>query len=1172
MNPLRYRKPHKLDELSAYHHAVIEASAGTGKTYTMEHLVVELLLHAEVKIEEILVVTFTERATSELKMRIRALLERIIRAYERGDAGDETAVAGEPYWMIDEEAGEKLKEALFAFDVAPIYTIHGFCQRILTEHAFQNHRLFNEEHVDADALFDEVFAETLRHDFASQEDLVPYLAMWMETQTNALQTLRDLLARCISSRAELRPVFDEETLLLLLQKFDGIDFAHFLETLQKSLKSDGVHGGSVKAVLRRVGPMLELIDAWADHRSTAQFLAEFSECDTGYLYEKMHILERGGKAARGIIKLLQYAVPLRAAMAQRLTPLIDARLRAKKNAEGLFSFDDMLAMVWESLERDGGALTENLRKRYRYGLIDEFQDTDDLQWKIFRRIFFASGRENILYLIGDPKQAIYSFRGADVHTYLDARQEVQSDGGMGVRLQENFRSTKEVIAAYNHIFDQESPRPFFTGRIDYAHPVRCGRPELAIAPGEGIEPAPVQIIQLVPADGQKFRAHGLRHGLARQFASEIRRLLDAGPTIGAGDDEPRNILPRDIFVLTHKKKEGLLLGEYLRAEGVPYAFYKQDGLFQTPEARDVYELLSAIDQPYHRPRRLRAWLTPFFGIPIADLVHLEPLDETHPLFEKLGAWHGLAEERRFEELFSRIVEESGLIRREIFFKESERELTNYLHIFEILLEEGNRKRLDLARLLARLQAFIEERALPDGEDGNIQRLESERNAVQIMTMHKSKGQEADVVFVFGGFTGFPDSGLYTFHQQDGSRVMSIDRLTSDEQILVAREAEEEEQRLLYVTLTRARGRLYLPYVAKDDYAIKGCLRHVNARLEAIVDGLGRGEHTDLFQLRRFLDASLSKSSGPNDAKADLLGWHPPEELLAESAHDDAELAGYRGRHLLVTSYSRLKQNAGGYRSHLPADEFRSDTVPRALARLGEHALPGGVASGNFLHQVIEDIDLDLVVEHESLEGWLEDSEVDGHYRRLMAKFGIEDRWLSYSKEVIYRALRCPVRADFDGSPVLIDSLAACAPALFELEFLYPIPETFHRRLGDGAAGPVRIERGFIKGFIDFVFEHQGKIYFGDWKSDILEDYQPVALGKHIASQYEIQAKLYSLAMVKTLGLHDEATYDAHFGGFFYFFLRGMGREQEDEGVYFQRPSWDGLRAYEEELIGDTVYR
>ena len=266
---------------------------------------------------------------------------------------------------------------------------------------------------------------------------------------------------------------------------------------------------------------------------------------------------------------------------------------------------------------------------------------------------------------------------------------------------------------------------------------------------------------------------------------------------------------------------------------MPFAFYKQEGLFQTDQARAIHDLLAAIADPADADKRGRAWITPFFAVPLAALPELRELPTRTRSSSDFDDWNELAGKRRFETLFTRILDESGIIRRELFLKDDERALTNYLHIFEVLLEEARTVGRDLADLVATLTAYIQQTRKPPGEDGNIQRLESDRAAVQIMTIHKSKGLEAAVVFLYGGFGRFRAGGIHEYHD-DGQRVLYIgDNEHAKEK--ANEDRSQEEQRLYYVALTRAKARLYLPLVPGKLGGKKwdGGYRRLNERLSAI---------------------------------------------------------------------------------------------------------------------------------------------------------------------------------------------------------------------------------------------------------------------------------------------------------------------------------------------------
>lgn len=1152
----RIARPAILAEIPHDRHAVIEASAGTGKTYTIEHLVVDLLLRDEaLRVDQILVMTFTERATSELKARIRGLLSRIVNRRVASAGPDEV------HWEIDHRARQRLRRALFNFDTAPIHTIHGFCHRVLIEHAFQNRRLFEQEHVDFEVLFERVFHEALRTTLSLDEAHRPYLEAWLGGQHGGVEALEHLLGRAARARGELRPRWDEAGLMAAAAEL-GQSAAGFGEALRAELKAAGVHHSSARAWVKHAGVVVEAAQA-AVASGQAFALLEVAGDKKVVKALRQYLEDPGPVGPRSglLFEVFEGCVPLEAAIAQQFAPVLEAMLAEEKAREGLFGYDDMLAMVWDSLDAaHGQALLEVLRGRFRYGLIDEFQDTDDLQWKIFERIFHDSAGQNIFYLIGDPKQAIYGFRGADVQTYLYAREVVLDHGGARVRLDKNYRSTGCMIDALNHLFDAEATPPFFTGRVGYPEPVGCGFEQRRALEASGQPAVPVHLCEV---DDDELDRARFDRGILAGYAREIEQLLgEEGLRVLEQDAElPRRLRPRDIFVLTRSARDGLKAAEYLRERGIPYAFFKQDGLFQTREAHDIHALLLAIARPRERARRLAAWRTPFFDVSLADLGRADHLVEADPLVDDLLSWHRLAQRGYFETLFAQVIEQTGLIRRKILFERGERELTNYLHIFELLLQEANVEGLDIDSMAVRLRSFIEARVTPGSEDGNVQRLESERDAVQIMTMHKSKGLEAEVVFVWGGFGAAKARGMARYHD-DGRRVLHVGRLHGRASELVEREAAEEAQRLLYVALTRAKSRLYLPYLRPDGKGrrarkVDGMYGALIGRLDNVVEALP-ARHA-WFELRRWPVVWPRPRTSRQQQRAALSTWRPPADL--PRAFDDRAFRRFRENQPQIASYSSLKGRAELGASGRDIARLKADEGPSADDLLPEGAMPGGRAAGIFLHALLEDLDFARVRAHDDVDGWMADEHVAEAIAERMGRFGVGQRWLAWCQRMLWRAATARVKTP-DGP---IEGLARVEHDARELEFIYPIPEASHPRLADATWRDFEIQRGYIKGFIDLLFEHRGRTYFADWKSDILADYAAATLEEHVASRYELQSILYSIACAKLLDVHDEAGFEARFGGFYYFFVRGMHPEHGGDGVYFRRPSWAQLRQWEIEL-------
>lgn len=1152
-------RPPILDQIAHDRHAVIEASAGTGKTHTLEHLVVDLLLSTDTGLESILIVTFTERAAGELRSRLRSKLQKTLDA------------------EVDPTAKAKLNRALTSFDLASISTIHAFCQRMLLDNAFSAGRLFEQELVDGKSLFSRAFLTALRTRIAPGGPLQGYLDGWLRRDT--IDALESLLFDCHQKRGFFRPEYAPDRLrdaaLDLVRT--GVDPAR----MRAALADARVNTSTGRALVERYERLLEILRGLESEKSLPRFLAALTDEEgaksNGFLD---YIAKKAGDLAlpdpavmrtlAAVARLAESLPSFPCAVAQTLLPIVREVLERDKKRSGQLDFDDMLGMLWESLEgAEGHTIAEAMRERFRYALVDEFQDTDDVQWSIFRRLFLEGGPSsaerpgNVLYVIGDPKQAIYGFRGADVHTYLKATDEIAASGGVRISLTENHRSDPRLVEAINLILDQSVKEPFFSGEIRYDLPVRP-----ALEPRS--ERPAAHIFQLTLADSRQAPAV-LRSALGRRIAEEILSLLNpaSGPARAANE----------IFVLTHTAKEGADIGRCLRALRIPHAFYKQEGLFQTDEAAHIRDLLLAIADPHRRSARFRAWLSPFFAVPLDSLAGCLDLPASHPHVLRLFDWKALADAKDYSRLFNRIIEDSGIIKRELFLDGSERALTDYLHIFEILLEEASRSRATIDELIHSLSAFIADRRLPEGVNGNVQRLESERAAVQIMTMHKAKGLEAEVVFVFGGLESFPNK-VHVFHQ-DGERVIGVGKGTRNP--LVERERREEDQRLLYVAITRAKDRLYLPYLppAPSGRAriSSGPYRAVNATLERIVSRLDAEPGPALFSKEELIVEEAHPSPPVHMVSELLARWEPPPELLAAPL-PRSEIDRLRSRHLgfTITSYSRIKALAGGYHppdrapadpqtdpaavlvepGHARGDDTRDELEPEVDSAAEDEAgleLPGGAASGRFIHEALERVDLEHVRDAPSFEFWSARKDVRELFLAMLKRHDRDPAYLRPSQELVFAALSLPLRLD---KTVLAGGIARASRTIREMEFLYPIPEP---------AQPRPDERGFIKGYIDLVFEHDRLTYIVDWKSDLLPSYAEDELLVHARQNYALQGDLYTLALIKMLELDSRTEYDRRFGGILFCFVRGMQRAaRPGEGVLFLRPGWNDVLASKARLV------
>jgi len=701
--------------------------------------------------------------------------------------------------------------------------------------------------------------------------------------------------------------------------------------------------------------------------------------------------------------------------------------------------------------------------------------------------------------------------------------------------------------------------------------------------------------------------------LACFIADEICRLIkpDSGLYTGDKDNTPKAVKLSDIYILTRTGNEGRQIGEVLRSYGVPHAFYKQEGLFQTDEAHNLYKLLCAIDKPGEPGLRMSAWLTPFFGLPLAELQAWREAGESHPLVALLFEWRRLAESLAWSRFFDAIMTDSGLIRR-LIFTGSERALTNYLHLSELLLADTHLRPITLADLTRGLKARIDGRKMPEGRDGDIQRLETDREAVQILTMHKAKGLEAEVIFIGGGFGNYSGGrGIKTsIYHSNNQRHLHIGRATGKIAQAIELENREEEERLFYVALTRAKSRLYLPYFGKGSdpvgeertygYNKLGSFYQAMQKRLDLLRERGSFEDKSLYALR---EASCARKPLKKTTTASETNTWPQEGLIEIpplSAKEAMQIKP-RSRGVLLTSYTRIKQGdswkplAAGEETR---EEMRSEEIsaeyqtidPAAIitgeakeTEMAEHEkLPGGKKTGIFLHALLEDTPAEEVRQF-SYEKWVSLELVQNRAASCARGLNYNSEYLPLALQMIYNALSIPVEAtslENNCRLVIPGGIASGKHQRKEMSFIYPIPEHYHKLLADDQAEivenptfPFRVLRGYLQGLIDLVFEYEGKIYLLDWKSDQLAAYDRENLSRHVEKNYSLQAKVYSLAVIRLLGINNYLDYDARFGGVLYLFLRGFeapdcrdNSERTNQGVWFSRPTFDQVAAWEKEFV------
>ncbi|RMD79104.1 MAG: hypothetical protein D6809_04405, partial [Gammaproteobacteria bacterium] len=817
-------------DLQGRRRLLIEAGAGTGKTYTLASLHLRLVLEG-VPVRHIGAVTFTNAATDELRARLR---QRLAQAW-RGLREAAPAGALPPWWPLVEQAlardgpeavSRRLREGLAALDEAPVHTLHGLCLGILRRHPGLSEaepaldpdgddRLleaacaFWRERVQADRLAWEALGALGVGDPEGLREEVKRLRPGVAPPPEAAG---DAARRAASLRAELA---DLEARLAQADGGLRAAWAREGEWLRGELLVPGCLNGRTYGA-RTLAAIGQGLEAWLEgHAPLPPEKLSRPKLNDGLKAATPEALRRdlAGLAFPDLVSeahALHGRRPtllreLGLALLEEALARLPALARRRRLEAGLVAPDDLLQLTLEALEGpQGPALARELAGELHHLFVDEFQDTDAVQYAILRHLEAQGTR---LVLIGDPKQAIYGFRGADVHTYLRAREETPAEDRY--RLTVNHRSRAAVCAAVNRLFGGH-PRPFVWPGLDHppARAAEGGRPALAL-PAE-LDPAPragLTLWTLGDPERPRPSLEEARAQAAAQAADHIAALL-AAARAGRARLGERPLAAEDLAVLVRGHRQAAAMRQALARHGVPAAYAGQESVFASPAARDLADWLQALAEPQDGGLLRRALATSLSGLDLPGLRRalgegwegwLERADGLHRLWRRRGVLACL----------QRLLDVLGL-EALAARQDGERLLTDLLHLGELLQRQSARLP-EPAALAAWLRRQVADP--PRGEETAL-RLESEAHAVRVLTVHKAKGLEFPVVylpFLWGGpsapRTGpgrSPERALYRYFADGAWRLGAGPEARAQAE----REGLSEELRLLYVALTRAETKLY----------------------------------------------------------------------------------------------------------------------------------------------------------------------------------------------------------------------------------------------------------------------------------------------------------------------------------------------------------------------------
>lgn len=1193
---------------------LIEASAGTGKTWNIAALYTRLVAQEKLAVDKILVVTFTKAATAELKTRLRARLDEALAALVQAEemmqnGADDFADALAQACGKDQDfllpllhnalASEdddplrarqrlqlRLKAAVSDFDSAAVYTIHGFCQRVLQDFAFFCQLPFavklDEEGNPFERLTDaqdfwrqQVAANPLLAPLAFAENLSPqqqlgelmpfvarpYLAVRDAQSADLAALYRELAAQW----QQVEPLLAEaET--AFWQIFPNLSGTYFKEQGYRQ-RFATLHGfsGSLKidaaALLQAIQHVPSKGEPYypfaAEHLCT-----KIKKGGTAPTAEQLAAIDIFGRLYTLAQQVLQQEEQAVLAMQQHLLVYLrQAHEQRKKNGPQR-QFDDLLLDVFNALQDNAPhaqALAAAMAANWQVALIDEFQDTDPLQYEVFRRAFAQQQGSKALFLVGDPKQAIYSFRGADIFAYLQAAD----DAAQRHSLAQNHRSHAKLINSINALFQRDLP--FVLDKITYPQ-VSASRRHSRLRPERA-----ALTVRWLNESGSETAAE-LEHRAAAWCADEIAALLN-GAAQGSEQlcDDGGNVfrLPaKGIAVLVRKHQEGAMMQRALAQRGVQSVLLSRDSVFGSGEAQSLLALLQFILQPRRAAPLVFALSGSLYRHSADQLAALNSDDNAMSAWRNLAAdaldtWQRFGVYAALQQFLQHHDVEAALLSRREW-----RTLTNLHQLLELLALEDERQRHPeaLAQWLGREIAAVRE---GENRSGSELRLESDEHLVKIVTMHAAKGLQYPIVFcpfVWRNSAPARKQNWFTVHRDSGkTELLHRSQLDADDQEAVAAANLSEDLRLLYVAFTRAEEQLNL-------YA--GSLKKAQGSnpMAYLLNAQDSGKDADAHRTawQQFID------SLKNDTDFEWREGAPPAAVFQGSGENRPQFqaAAYRKRtfnrqtHTSFTGLLRQGQTAAAADENsdtlLPAidaaeplfrqpENMADDAATSAPPPSGLFAFPQGIAAGVCLHEVMEHLDFRQAIapQREKVAAVLQKHSFDAEvWTDTVCEAAETVRTVPLTAQIRFADLPEHGRISEMGFLFRADDFKLAdiqkwfaQPHLRQPENIVQAAQSLHFRDIDG----------FVSGFIDeTVYTEQKEVLLVDYKSNYLgaaqSDYCQTALDEAMAEHhYYLQALIYAVAAVRYLhsrGRQPETVCVR------YLFLRGLDGTQN--GIW----AWD----------------
>ena len=1005
-------------------HIFIEASAGTGKTYTITRIFIRYILEKRIDYRKIILLTFTKKATQEMLMRVRELIETGIKEKQLDFLKNP---------KLSNEQIETLQEMIKYFDQLNISTIHSFCQSLLNEYPYELNIPSATELID---------------------DYESYI---------------------------------EEILVNLLIQAENIGFDRdFIQ--KKSFEEIFTYTKIfIKEIKKREEIIIDFIDVDESILSREIFKNNFNK-----IYKEDY---------KELLKLLKY---------------VYEELNKSMKYKGIFTYDDLILHLYNAL-KDNNNFRKKLQNEFQVCIVDEFQDTDPYQWRIFEWIF-VENPSNRLVVVGDPKQSIYGFRGADFYAYENAKKQL-NDKANFYKLEISYRSTPEFIELSNKFFEKN----INNNNNKYSFPIKYYELKPSYQNKTNIyhKYHPINFIEIGSEN-----AGDARNELSKKITAIIQDLVENHQIYDKKEEELRKIKYSDVAILVRSNKtDGDVISNLLKLKNIPFINYIKNSVFNSNEAYAMEFLLKFLAEG--DSKSLKRFIVYYFiDIPYTDLSKIE--EYYSKIYESISSWKNLLEQKKWYKLFYKIIEDTKLYYKFLAFPDYERKITNFEHIIEILVEAATKNHY------GPIELYNYFKELKESEAHNT-RLESEENKVHLLTMHSSKGLEFPIVFLMGWFNDKnPSVGMnynYKFYDIE-KKYWNVcffynNNKPVDIKNEIIKETFFEELRLLYVAFTRAQSYVFLPKYEKSN-------------MKDFIANIAKEQEFEATILKE-IPSTVGKKRSIRRIDSPIPQKFSIAELLEQTKQIDS--IPYNEKRFVLNSYTSLTKYTPPTLEESDYDIDIEENTSQETSKIEtefDQYFKAGTKTGIFIHKLFEKIDFNDFKTPINKDYLLKKyKNLFRYFNNIYSIYTEEDLepFYEYLVDFLEETLNHKINDEFALCEIQQDFLKK--EIGFLIQDIKPLKEF----------API-IERNFFTGNLDLFFEHNNKFYLLDYKTNKLNSYDLSTLKNFTETHYKIQYLLYSYALylwlnqIKKINLKEKLP-----GGIIYYYVRGY--KEPTKGIYYQ---------------------